>query len=193
MMDAPRRMRPNLAQGFTLVELMVGIAVLATLLTLAYPSYTSFIQNSQIRTTAESVLNGLQLARAEAIRRNESVQFTLVNKSDAVATTGGADWTVSTVTANQPIQSRQEKASASTARVGVKNAVSSTAAAAGAGLPATIAFTGIGRLASTTTARQIDITGATGARRLSIVLTPGGDVRLCDPALSLATNPQGCS
>lgn len=189
----------NRAKGFTLVELIVAVALFALLLTFAYPSYTSYIQNAQIRTAAESMINGLQLARAEAIRRNVNTQFQLLNTSSGAAVTGGTDWSVRASTAAAPttfsqlVQTRQENSTTSNARVGVANATGSAAAAPGAGLPATILFTGMGRLNSATTVRQIDITGATGARRLAIVLAPGGDVRLCDPLLSLATNPQGCS
>lgn len=187
------------AKGFTLVEMMVAVALFALLFTFAYPSYTSYIQNAQIRTAAESMVNGLQLARAEAIRRNVNAQFQLLNTSNGGAVTGGTDWSVKAATApapttfDQQVQTRLENSSSSNARVGVANATGSTAANPGAGLPAAILFTGMGRLNSATAVRQIDITGVSGARRLAIVLSPGGDVRLCDPLLSLATNPQGCS
>lgn len=187
------------ARGFTLVELMVAIALFALLFTFAYPSYTSFIQNAQIRTAAESIVNGLQLARAEAIRRNVNAQFQLLNTANGATITGGTDWSVAAATAaapttfNKSIQTRLENSPTSNARVSVANATGGTPGAPGTGLPVAIQFTGMGRLNSTTAVRQIDITGASGARRLAIVLAPGGDVRLCDPLLSLATNPQGCS
>ncbi|CAN7652305.1 GspH/FimT family pseudopilin [Variovorax paradoxus] len=188
------------ARGFTLIELMVGIALFALLFTFAYPSYTSFIRNAQVRTAAESIVNGLQLARAEAIRRNSNVRFRLLNTSQGAAVTGGTDWNImyslpaTPTTFDQSVQTRRETSTTSNARVQVANAVGTVTANPGAGLPASILFTGLGRLNTATTVRQIDITGAsTDVRRLAIVLTPGGDVRLCDPALSLATNPQGCS
>ena len=186
-------------RGFTLIELMIGITLLGILLVFAYPSYTSFIRNSQIRTAAESVLNGLQLARAEAIRRNSNVQFVLLNEANSAATPGGTDWVIRAPNADSPggvedVQTRRENAtSAIGARIGAATATSATPAAPGAKMPATIAFTALGRLTTATTIRQIDITGAEGTRNLTIVLAPGGDVRLCDPNLSLATNPQGCS
>ncbi|CAN7649159.1 GspH/FimT family pseudopilin [Variovorax paradoxus] len=187
------------AMGFTLIELMVTIALFALLLTFAYPSYTSFIRNAQVRTAAESIVNGLQLARAEAIRRNSNVRFRLLNTSQGTAVTGGTDWDImyslpaTPTTFDQSVQTRRETSTTSNARVQVANAVGTVTANPGAGLPASILFTGLGRLNTATTVRQIDITGATtDVRRLAIVLTPGGDVRLCDPALSLATNPQGC-
>ncbi|MFH0132706.1 GspH/FimT family pseudopilin [Variovorax sp. VaC1] len=186
-------------KGFTLVEMMVAIALFALLVAFAYPSYTSFIQNAQIRTAAESIINGLQLARAEAIRRNSNVEFRLLNTSTGAAVTGGTDWRIMAAAANTPttldqeVQTRRETSPSSKARAQVATAVGATAANPGAGMPATIAFTGLGRLSPATTIRQIDITGASGGRRLAISLAPGGDVRLCDPLLALATNPQGCS
>jgi len=188
------------SRGFTLVELMVTITLFALLLSLAYPSYTRFIQDAQLRSAAESVLNGLQLARAEAIRRNTTIRFQLLNTLNSASVTGGTDWSVMAATATTPtvfdqqVQTRRDSATSSTARASVSTAVSATAASPGTGMPASIDFTGMGRLSTATTARQIDVTGSTSsARRLAIVLTPGGDVRLCDPALSIATNPQGCS
>ena len=185
-------------KGFTLVELMVAVTLFALLLSFAYPSYTTFIRNTQVRAAADSVLNGLQLARAEAIRRNTNIQFQLLNTSNSTAVTGGTDWAVmSAATAtptvfDQQVQTRRERSASSNARIGTATNVTATVAVAGAGMPAAIAFTGLGRLTTATTVRKIDVTGGTGTRTLSIVLAPGGDARLCDPAFTLATNPQGC-
>lgn len=63
--------------GFSLVELMVVVAVLAVVMALGIPSFAEWIANSRIRTAASSILNGLQLARSEAIRTNARVQFQL--------------------------------------------------------------------------------------------------------------------
>ena len=59
-------------RGFTIIELMVGLALLAILLVLALPSFTQMAQNMRLRAHAESLSNGLQLARSEALRRNLS-------------------------------------------------------------------------------------------------------------------------
>jgi type IV fimbrial biogenesis protein FimT len=45
------------------------------------PSFAAWIQNTQIRTAAESFQNGLQFARAEAVRRNANVQLVLGTQS----------------------------------------------------------------------------------------------------------------
>ena len=66
-------------RGVTLIELMIGLAIVALVLFVAVPSFGIFLQNSQIRNAAGSVLDGLQLARNEAIRRNSPVRFQFVS------------------------------------------------------------------------------------------------------------------
>ena len=60
-------------RGFTLIELMVALAIAALLLLLGMPSFTTFLRNSEIRSTAESLVNGLRAASAEAARQNKRV------------------------------------------------------------------------------------------------------------------------
>lgn len=192
------RLRPR-TRGFTLVELLVAMAVLGLLLASALPSYSGFIRNAQIRTVGQSIESGLQMARAEAVRSNAQVQFRLPGTLAGAAVAGGTDWVVlraqeATPTVfDQQVNVHVESNASSLARVGVATATGGAAAAAGAGLPSTITFTGLGRLSAATAARQIDVTGPAGSRRLSVQLSPGGDVRLCDPALARATDPQGCA
>lgn len=63
------------SRGFTLVELMIGLVILAILMLLALPTFTSFMGNSRIRNTADSMMNGVRLAQVEAIKRNRIVEF----------------------------------------------------------------------------------------------------------------------
>lgn len=59
--------------GFTLLELLVSVAVGAILLSVAVPSYTSFVQNSRQITAANELLGSLHVARDLAITRNVRV------------------------------------------------------------------------------------------------------------------------
>lgn len=68
---------PN--RGFSLIELVVVIAILAVLLGLGMPSLTAYLENAKVRAAAENLLAGLQQARAEAIRLNTPVEFLLTN------------------------------------------------------------------------------------------------------------------
>ena len=60
--------------GFTLVELLVTIAIAAILLTLAAPSYTDLILTQEVRTSAQNLQTTLIFARSEAIKRASDVQ-----------------------------------------------------------------------------------------------------------------------
>ncbi|MGY3930041.1 GspH/FimT family pseudopilin [Aeromonas encheleia] len=59
--------------GFTLIELMVTIALLSILLTLGVPSFNSLIRNMSLTTQANQFVASVQLARSEAVRRNRNV------------------------------------------------------------------------------------------------------------------------
>lgn len=193
-------------RGFTLVELMIGLVILAILLSTGLPAFSLWIQNTQTRTGAESILNGLQLARTEAVTRNANVRFT-------VTSTGGTvDWRVGCVTAvgdinldlvddcPANIQSRTAAEGSRNARIGASTGVPGafgTAIASGTGLSsgtAGVTFTFLGRMANSTDITRIDVTNSstTDARRMVITIGTGGTIRMCDPAVSLASNPQGC-
>ncbi len=66
-----RTTRP--AQGFTLVELMVTVAVIGILAMIAVPSMTSLVSTSRVKGQSEEVTSLMQVARSEAIRRNQRV------------------------------------------------------------------------------------------------------------------------
>ena len=66
------RTRPN---GFTLVELMVTLAVLAILVGFAVPAYNTFTRNQRLDAARDALLNGLLQARAEAVSRNKAVSL----------------------------------------------------------------------------------------------------------------------
>jgi type II secretion system protein H len=78
--------------GFTLVELMVTLAVMAILATLAVPSMTSFFDKQRVVEAAEDLYSNIQQARSESIARFIP---TYLNFSDGNATAGwqsGASW-----------------------------------------------------------------------------------------------------
>ena len=83
---APARSSRSL--GFTLVELMVAIAVLAVLLAIVIPSYNDMTLNSKLRAHANELVAGAVLARSEAIKRNSVVRM-CVSSDGASCISGG--------------------------------------------------------------------------------------------------------
>lgn len=192
---------PHVERGVTLVELVIGIAIVGVLLVLGLPSFGAWIQNTQIRTAAEAIQNGLQLARSEAVRRNTSVQFVLTS---VVGGGVGSDWRVTCVTPIDDLDGDGVADCPGTGMVpteiqmrpaaeGSRNAVVTAA-------QPTIVFNGTGRVTPVPAAAiNIGITNPTGGacatagpmRCLNVVVSTGGQVRMCDPALA-STDPRGC-
>lgn len=59
--------------GFTLVELLTALVILAILLSLAAPSFIRFQRNSELRSAANGLLTALSSARIEAMKRGTRV------------------------------------------------------------------------------------------------------------------------
>ena len=198
-------------QGISLIEMMVALAISAFLLFLGVPAFSQFLQNTQIRNAAETTLAGLNLARAEAVRRNAAVRFQFVsnltsgctistaalNNSTALSWVvsladpeGACDAAPSDTVAPQIVQKKS-------ALEGTRNVLVSTTSAP------VLTFSGLGRVSGAVLTR-IDFSNASGVcehippndgpmRCLAIVMTSGGQAKLCDPAVGDTTDPRHCS
>jgi type IV fimbrial biogenesis protein FimT len=81
--------RQRQSAGFTLIELMVTIAIAAVLLVIGAPSFVAFQRNSELTSAANSFVAALGAARGEAMKRGR--QAVVVPRADNNWTTG---WTV---------------------------------------------------------------------------------------------------
>lgn len=75
--------------GFTLIELMVTIAVMAILLAIAVPSFTDAVLGSKLSSYANNFVASAHLARSEAIKRNTAVTLCASADGASCATAGG--------------------------------------------------------------------------------------------------------
>lgn len=171
----------RLQRAFTLVELLITMVIVAILASLAFPSFQSLLANAQIRTAAQALHDGLQLARAEAIRRNERVVFVKGTESG---------WTVSVDAGGNTLQTRPYTEGSKSATVTVTP-----------GTTTKVTFNSLGRVVANTDASasisQLDIDvpvsvlPAASSQDLRITVTTGGAIRLCDPNAAADTG-RGC-
>jgi type IV fimbrial biogenesis protein FimT len=86
-------------KGFTLLELMIVVALVAIIATMGYPSFTEFMVSQRVRAAASALYDSLLLARSEAVKRNTAVSMSVTNLKDG--------WTI-VVTSNTTLLRTQE-------------------------------------------------------------------------------------
>ncbi|MFC1720177.1 GspH/FimT family pseudopilin [Pseudomonadota bacterium] len=74
-------------KGFTLIELMIGVGVLAIIMSLALPSYRSIIEKRQVTRGAEQLGAFLSAVQMEAVKRSENI-------SVSYSQTDSANWCI---------------------------------------------------------------------------------------------------
>lgn len=188
--------------GFTLIELAIGLAVLAILLGLGVPAFTDFLQNQKIRMRAESLVSGLQAARGDAVQLNTVASFMLSatapdsgNVAALANNTSGPHWAVranvldaATGTAAMTLLDSQNGAEGSGS--------TSTVLTATTGL---VSFNAFGNATNGAT-EAISIKPTTGTcvadgghlRCLEVRVSASGQIRMCDPAVSAAGDTRRC-
>lgn len=202
-------------RGVTLIELIVGITIISILFMLAAPSYRTWVQNQQVRAGAESILNGLRLARSSAVSVNGTARFVLC---DANNNTTSWEILAASATAAAPTASLAcagaspgSNAAAADIRVQERSAkegtkfVQLTVVPNGATM---VTFNSLGRVVNLNPVdnslpfTQITVCTTLDAscnnvdgsdRPLQINVLTGGNTRMCDPSpLLAASDPRHC-
>jgi type IV fimbrial biogenesis protein FimT len=218
-MERHPRAAPAAARGFTLIELVVTIALLGILVMLSVPSFTGWIRNSQIRTVTEALQTGVRTAQAESVRRNRQVVLFFTDGepsagvsgstkcSSATPALGGKRWAIQTL----PGSWGEETSGCKNAEYltgGKLSDIASSVTITNDKSAKAICFKSDGRLATTASgssgtgvnaacaaaATTFTVTTAGADRPLKLIVQLGGQLRMCDPnrpTLS-ASSPDGC-
>ncbi len=85
------------SHGFTLLELMITLAIAALLVTIVIPGFNGLIKKNRISTYANNLVTSLALARSEAVKRGTIVSLCASNTgNDCTATGFDQGWIVFT-------------------------------------------------------------------------------------------------
>lgn len=184
--------------GFSIIELSVALTIAGLLLALGAPAFSGYLQNARLGTMAQGVYTGMQLARAEAVKRNQQVEFVLTNTSlesstadTVVPDAAGRSWVVrQRPSASQPWALVEQKSSNANDVGGV--VVASTSSEVGK-----IVFDSLGSSLAATVALTNPALGqclpAGPVRCWTVVVAAGGQVRLCSPDSNLlASDTRAC-
>lgn len=175
-------------RGFTLIEAMVVVSIIGVLLMAVLPGAATWIRSLRVRSAAESLQNGLQRARMEALRRNQEVSFWLMTNptTDGCALSAGTgSWAVSlgstspagSCATTPPLEAYSMPGASSTVQVSGVNGANG------------VTFNVFGQVkASGTPLQKIQVTMPTSSdvKELDVYVTPGGLVRMCDPSVGKA-------
>lgn len=173
------RALPAKAKGFSLVELLIVLTIVGILLSLAMPSFSTWMANARARAKADAILNGLQQARAEAVKLNARVDFRLATDTS---------WSICLVSDNcaTPIQTKPAGEGGSNATLDIVPVGARRVTFAGVGLTASNADG-----SATMTQIDVDVPLATDTWRV-LITSGGGQIRMCNPAVSSSSDPNRC-
>lgn len=105
-------------RGFTLLELLITIAIAAIVLVMALPSYQDTIERNRLKEAVESISADIKFARTEAIKQGANITFSVDNATwcygiapgdddeacDCTAAVGDADFCTIKVVAGDQFQ-----------------------------------------------------------------------------------------
>lgn len=80
------------SRGITLFEMVIAMAIMATLVTIAVPSFQYVTTSNRIASEGNALLGDLQFARAEAIKQGQTVSVCVAAPGGASCLAGNTNW-----------------------------------------------------------------------------------------------------
>jgi type IV fimbrial biogenesis protein FimT len=200
-------LKPLPIRGFTLIELMVGLTLIGIVMALGAPSLATYLQNSKVVNTTQTLYSGMQLARAEAIRRNAPAHFVMTDAmpttnaaaSAAATTPTGRNWFVRAAVGTG-FELIEAKSGSEGGGAGATPAVQVVGSVAGGGaFDGVVPFNGFGATV-TNNSYVLRVENPRGGacapagpiRCREIRVLPGGQIVACDPVATTAGDTRGC-
>lgn len=172
------------APGVTLVELMVSLAVLAILSTLAAPSFVDFIDRGRVRAAADAVVSLISNSRAEAVKRSLDVNVAMAGSGTAWCIAGNAPPVPAAGNPAQAVSACDCLDNAPACDIGGERHAIEVGAypdVAVGTLPGEIVFDGTLGATASMLPERVTLTSPRGKYDVSIQVNPLGQARLCVP------------
>jgi len=87
---SPRK--SSFESGLSLVELMVAVAILSILATIAVPAFEDMVAHSRLSSQTNELVGAIQAARGEAIKRNQQIRFCRTSSATSNDCAGAGNW-----------------------------------------------------------------------------------------------------
>lgn len=206
--------------GFSLIELVVVLTIFSIMIAMGAPLLAEWQANGKVRSVAEALQNDLRQAQGEAVRRNRQVAFVLTNDAPTPDPTTNIlpvfapsnpanNWVLLALPLRDSTEAKDEASrSAGFILSHVQSSNTTTTITGGVSI---LCFNSVGRLVYSVTTTienaggekcgvlpataapiEFQIQNARADRPLRVQVRVGGQIRMCDPGRSIATQPDGC-
>jgi type IV fimbrial biogenesis protein FimT len=174
--------------GFTLIELMVVVALVAILLAIAAPSFTSTLARKRLEGVANELATDIQYARSEAAQRNSAVGVVFASNCYVVYVLGSTDATNCTTLGTSAVELK-------TVQIGGGSSLTFVPA----GTKAFVAFDPVRGMAIDAATGTTDLSGyvtaanSAGNWQIRAVVTKVGRMKLCSPNSTITGLATDCT
>ena len=191
-------------RGFSIIELMVTVALIAILLVMTIPAYGTWTADARVRAVAESLTNAIRQSQSTAVAKGRTSLFALTAEPHPAVTSvpsaNAPNWLAALNVLGGSDETRASLGLILQSTEGSQHQVRISG-------PALVCFNALGRqtsLSASANSLSADCTAADPAvyevsrdpgasRSFKVLVYAGGRVRMCDAAKAISSaNPDGC-